>query len=123
MPLWVGLGGAALGAINSGAKQKQEKKNMNANATAIEMSPWTGMNASMMPSTSASTMGGALQGGLAGAMTGGSFGKGTETPATPGAPDMAPTGSNAWTSMGQSLEDPNKYQFPLLPTFQGAKPK
>jgi hypothetical protein len=114
----IGLGGGALmGAMNSRAKQKQEQKNMKANATAIEMSPWTGMNAQMMPSTAQSTFGGALQGGLSGAMMGSQFGKGTEAaPTASAATDAAPTDNNAWASLSQQEPDPNKYQFP---TFTG----
>lgn len=84
MAPWLVMGGLGLakGLMDSGAQRKAEKRNMMANATAIEMSPWTGMNPGMMQGSASNplgaALGGAVQGGTMGAMFGQQFGGGKE---------------------------------------------
>jgi len=70
-------GGALKGYLDSNAQRKAEQRNMMANATAIEMSPWTGMNPGFMAggprNQLGSVLGGAVQGGTLGAMFGQQF--------------------------------------------------
>lgn len=77
----VGVGTAALGAWNQSEQQKAQAKadkaNMLANATAIEYSPWTGMQASIKgpqaDAGDAGIIGAGLQSGMQGALFGKQF--------------------------------------------------
>lgn len=76
--LALAAGGALKGYLDAQAQRKAEQRNMMANATAIEMSPWTGMNPGIMAAGARNplgqVLGGAVQGGTLGAMFGQQFG-------------------------------------------------
>lgn len=82
MAITLGLGALGLGAgvANSQAQQAQRKRDMMANAAAIQYSPWTGMNPGMMAGTPDNTLGAAIGGASEGAVTGLLLGRGTKKP-------------------------------------------
>jgi hypothetical protein len=102
---------AAYGATAANQKRAQEKKNQRANATAIEMSPWTGMNPGLMSSQAPGPLGGALQGGVSGAIMAQQFGGGTSPSYKPETPAETVSAANSMGGM-QPLEQ-------LAPTLTG----
>lgn len=110
LPLLLAGAGLVKGALDAKAQRDAEKRNMMANATAMEMSPWTGMKPGMVgasggPGQLGGALAGGLQGGLTGAMFEGQFKGAPEAPvATPAVQQNSP-----WPQMA-SYQNPNFYQ-------------
>lgn len=69
-PLLLAGAGAYLGSKNAEYQRNQENKNMQANAAAMQYSPWTGMKPEMMQTKQTNPFLQTLQGGLMGGMQG-----------------------------------------------------
>lgn len=117
---WVIAGVAAAGAINGSLQAKaardREKRSQMANATAIEMSPWTHVNPGMMENKAGSELTGAMSGGLSGAVTGAMM----KSSLADKAPGATPNASGSGTEGNPNFIGPPSSAAMPVPNASGA---
>lgn len=105
LPLLIGAGvGGLMGMMKDKAAREAEANAMEANATQIKYSPWTGMKADIQAGGAHSPLMAGAEGAMSGAMFGSQFGGAGGMGAAAGAPAPTP-----WAGMGSSRRAQNFY--------------
>jgi hypothetical protein len=99
LPLLIGAGvGMLKGAMDAKAQREAQANNMQANAAALQYSPWTKMNPGMMAGGADPALSNMFEGAVGGAMQGSQFMGGAAAPAAA----AMPKATSPWSGMNQN---------------------